>query len=221
MKNQIFEKNTRPSISENNGIAALSNEDLSIYSIGISTGGLAEMRMAMANPNRHIIATTIDCDGAKFAQTQIDQMGLSKRISVKIEDATNPLPYPNQCFDFIYARLVLHYLPKSDLIKALGELHRVLKVGGKFFVVVRSSNCPEALDIDSTFDANTGMTTYMSNGHSYSRYFHTEGTIENYLISSGFCIKYVRSYKEQLCMDFQRLQPAKQIDTLIEVLASK
>jgi hypothetical protein len=41
------------------------------------------------------------------------------------------------------------------------------------------------------------------------------------IISSGFRIDYVRSYKEQLCVDFERTQPSKQVDTLIEVLAIK
>lgn len=42
--------------------------------------------------NRHIIATTIDLEGASFAETQIDQASLSNRIEVKIEDIAHLLP---------------------------------------------------------------------------------------------------------------------------------
>lgn len=212
--------NFRSSISENNGIEALTAKDKKIYSVGISTGGAAEIRMALADPERHIIATTIDSNGAEFARNKIEKLGLSHQIEVRIEDVTETLPYPNGYFDYIYARLVLHYLPSNDLQFALNELCRVLRRGGRIFVVVRSVDCYEARDQSSTLDPSTGLTTYDSNGNLYSRYFHSEESIQSYLKSSGFSSKYVRSYEEQLCVDFHRMKPAKQIDTLIEVLAS-
>lgn len=209
------------SISENNGIALLDENDVRIYSVGISTGGVAEMRMAQANLQRCIIATTIDLEGAQFARQLIEQAGLSNQIDVRIEDVANDLPYPDACFDFIYARLVLHYLPQLKLIAALRELHRVLKTDGKIFVVVRSVECQQAQDKNATFDPITKMTTFSSRGTSYARYFHSEESIQNYLHSSGFHPKYVKSYEEQLCVDFKRLQPSGQVDMLIESLACK
>jgi predicted SAM-dependent methyltransferase len=211
----------RPSISENNGLESLTDEDLVIYSVGISTGGSAEMRMAMAHPSCHIMATTIDVKGAQFANKHIEEAGLLDRIEVKIEDVSKPLCYPDEFFDFIYARLVLHYLSRKALIQTLNELHRVLKPSGRIFVVVRSSDCLEAKSEDATFDPETQMTTYSSNGNTYKRYFHTEESIQNHLIAAGFSILQVKKYEELLCIDFERLQPASQADTLIEVLASK
>lgn len=209
------------SISENNGLASLKEEDQIIYSVGISTGGIAEMRMAKASSTRHIVATTIDQEGARYAKMQVEEAGLLKQIEIKIEDVTALLTYSNEYFDFIYARLILHYLPRNSLVLALKELYRVLKKGGKIFVVVRSTDCFEANSKDSVHDKNTNLTTYFSNGKSYSRYFHTEESIQNYLKSSGFHIQYTKSYQEQLCVDFQRKQPSRQVDALIEVLATK
>ncbi len=209
------------SISENHGLETLSEGDQRIYSVGISTGGAAEMRMAAADPKRRIIATTIDLDGAAFMRKQIEKRGLARQIDVKIEDVSKPLPYPNASFDFIYARLVLHYLPKRELAQALGELYRILKRGGKIFIVVRSVECPEACGKNAVFDPHTGMTRYTSNHGSFSRYFHSEESIQEYLRSSQFQIKYATSYEEQLCIDFQRTEPASQLDVLIETLAIK
>lgn len=209
------------SISENNGLAVITDRDHKIYSVGISTGGAAEIRMALDNPNRHIIATTLDSEGALFARKQVKEAGLSKQIEVKVEDVTKTLPYADACFDYIYARLVLHYLAKSDLHSALKELHRVLKKGGKIFTVVRSINCVEAKDNASILDIHTGLTTYCSNGTFYSRHFHSEDSIQHYLKSSGFIIKHVNVYDEQLYSDFQRSKISSQIDTLIEVLSEK
>jgi cyclopropane fatty-acyl-phospholipid synthase-like methyltransferase len=211
---------TLSSISENNGLKCLTEKDKKIYSIGISTGGAAEIRM-VKNLERHVTATTIDPNGAAFAKKQISNLGLSPQIDVKIEDVSQPLPYPEGYFDFLYARLVLHYLPKQSLESALKELFRILKTDGKMFVVVRSTDCLEAHGKNVTFDPDTGLTTYSSGQHLYSRYFHTEKSIQQYLISAGFSIRYIDTYQEQLCIDFERTKLSKQIDSLIEVLAVK
>ncbi|MDP1835055.1 MAG: methyltransferase domain-containing protein [Chlamydiales bacterium] len=212
---------TLTSVSENNGIGAMTADDQNIYSVGISTGGSAEIRMAQANPNSHIIATTIDQEGAAFAQGRIEAAGLQNRIQVKIEDISQSLIYLDGYFNFIYARLVLHYLPSAALELALMELHRVLKPGGRIFVVVRSDECREASAKESMFDPETGITTYRSGNNSYSRYFHSEASIQNFLTNAGFEVKYVRSYSERLCSDFQRTQLAQSVDILVELLAQK
>jgi len=214
-------RDMRSSISENNGLAAIAEQDQKIYSVGISTGGAAEMRMALASSTRHITATTIDREGANFAKKQIKEAGLLSQIDVKVEDVASPLSYVSEYFDFVYARLVLHYLPKNSLMQALDELYRVLKKGGKMFVVVRSVDCIEAQNKCSLYDPQTRLTTYTSGGLSYSRYFHSEESIRDSLVSSGFYIKHVKNYSEQLCVDFQRMQASQQIDPLIEVLATK
>lgn len=212
--------NTKNSISENNGLALLSDQDKHIYSVGISTGGIAEIRMARALANRHIIATTIDPDGVNFAKNQIDQALLAEKIEVKIEDIAKPLPYADGFFDFVYARLVLHYLSKSDLENAIQELYRTLKSDGKMFVVVRSTDCLEAQN--GRYNPENGLTTYISkNGETYSRFFHSQDSIRHYVSNAGFHIIHVKTYDEQLCIDFQRTILSQNTDNLIEVFASK
>lgn len=209
------------SISERNGINFLSPTDKKVYSVGISTGGLAEIKMARSDRKRHIIATTVDWAGAEYAKQCIRESGLSDQIEVKIEDVSQPLPYPHCHFDYIYARLVLHYLDKNALTSALTELYRVLRTEGKLFIAVRSVDCVEANDKAARFDALTGLTTYSSGGKSYSRYFHSQESIKESLSLAGFAIKHMDAYQEQLCVDFHRTQLSSQIDSLIEVLAIK
>lgn len=209
------------SISENNGIRFLDGSCRKIYSVGISTGGVAEMRMAREDTKRHITATTIDLKGVAYAKQRIHEQGLAEQIDVKVEDVAKPLPYKQGAFDYVYARLVLHYLEKEALLRALKELYRILRVGGRIFVVVRSTKCPEAQDKQAMYDATSCMTTYTSGGHAYSRYFHTERSIQEALILAGFSIEHTSAYDEQLCVDFERTQKARHIDHLIEVLAIK
>lgn len=217
----------KASISEDNGIAALTNDDLQVLSVGISTGGVAEIRMAEVNPERHIVATTIDEEGVAFAQKYIAEKHLDGQIEAKIEDVAEPLPYADAHFDYIYARLVLHYLAKDKLVAALAELHRVLKPGGKLFVVVRSTDCPDARREDAHFDPATNLTscTFLDEktgkAHSYSRYFHTEESISKYVSDAGFDVAYTKAYDEHLYVDFMRTQLSPKTDNVIELLATK
>lgn len=219
--------NIQASISEDHGIASLTEQDLEIYSVGISTGGVAEIRMAEANPKRHIIATTIDKEGIEFAKKYIAEQHFENQIEAKIEDVADPLPYADDHFDYIYARLVLHYLPKDKLASTLTELRRIVKPGGKLFVVVRSTKCPDAMRKDATLDPETGLTSCTATdkttgkAYSYSRFFHTEDSIRKYVSAAGFSIAYVKSFDEHLFVDFMRSVRAPETDNVIELLASK
>lgn len=53
----IIGREIAASPSEDHGIEALSRTDLEVFSIGISTGGIAEMRMALGDSDRHVTAT--------------------------------------------------------------------------------------------------------------------------------------------------------------------
>ena len=145
--------------SEDHGINLLTPEDKTILSIGISTGGIAEIRMTQADADRHIIATTIDAKGLPFAEEYIAKQGLSSQIETKLEDVSEPLPYPEDHFDFIYARLVLHYLSEAKLRSTLKELRRVLKDGSKLYIVVRSDACPDATAEGTVYDPVTHLTS--------------------------------------------------------------
>lgn len=219
--------NIQASQSEDNGIKTLADDDLLIYSVGISTGGVAEIRMAEPNPSRHIIATSIDKEGVAFSKKYIAEKFLENQIDTKIEDVSKQLPYVNDYFDYIYARLVLHYLPKQQLDNALKELYRILKLNHKIFVVVRSTDCPDAKDPNAIHDPETGLTTSVhidkQTGMSYNhtRYFHTERSIRGHVESAGFTVAYTKSYDERLFSDFMRTKIAPHDDNVIELVATK
>jgi inosine/xanthosine triphosphatase len=211
----------RESESERSGLAEILKEDRNVYSVGISTGGAAEIRMASALPGRQVVATTLDEEGARFAKAKIEKAGLRDQIEVKIENVASKLPYADGFFDFIYARLVLHYLSKQDLAGALRELYRVLKVGGRMFAVVRSTECWEAKEDGALPNPLTGLTTYSAKGQSHSRFFHTPESMQKFLTDACFRIGRLKTYNERLCIDFQREVAAEREDALIELLAVK
>lgn len=217
----------KASTSEDHGIELLTTTDKNILSVGISTGGVAEIRMATADPERHIVATTIDAKGLAFAEKYIAEQKLENQIETKLEDVSEPLSYADESFDYIYARLVLHYLPKEKLESTLLELRRILKPGGKLYVVVRSTKCPDATAEGAEYDPVTHLTTHTAidkktgGTYSYSRYFHTEESIRDYVTNAGFGVEYVKSYDEQLYVDFMRTELSDNTDNVIELLAVK
>jgi ubiquinone/menaquinone biosynthesis C-methylase UbiE len=217
---------SKPSISEERGLSLIDTDDLVVFSPGISTAGFAEIRMARANPQRKVIATTIDEKGLGFAQEVINEVGLQNHIDTKLEDLRDGGNYPNDYFDFVYARLVLHYLSSQDLDKVLADFHRTLKPEGKLFVVVRSiKNIP--LREDVTFDQSTQMTSIphynekVEVSYMETRYFHTPESIRKHLEKANFAIKETQEYQEQLYKDFMRKEIAPIVDHVIEVQAVK
>lgn len=216
------------SISEINGLNLLSDTDLNVLSVGISTGCSAEIKFALKNPNCHITATTIDENGIKIAQEKVDKEGLNNRIILKLEDISKKTDYLNNYFDYIYARLVLHYLSNQQLEFALNELYRILKVKGKLFVVVRSVNAWEANLDGTTYDEETGFTkhpdirTYGTPDVKYCyRRLHTEESISSFLENAGFEVEYTKVYNEFLSPDFNRENMNDKPSELVEALAVK
>jgi len=218
---------TDASVSEDNGNAAIAPSALQIYSVGISTGGVAEIRIAKQNPKRQIIATTIDQLGAHEAGEYIARSGYASQIDVRLEDVSKKLVYQDNFFDFVYARLVLHYLDKQQLKEALDELFRILKPTCKIFIVVRSNKCLDAHLPSSKYDVATSQTSYRrleprtGKVKTHYRYFHSEDSIKSAVSLAGFKIVHVKSYKERLFSDFMRTKQSRHTDNVIEVLAQK
>ena len=222
------EERFKPSKSEENGINLITANDLNILSIGISTAGSAEIKMAEKNRNSHIIATTIDKEGLNYTKNIIEQYGLSDRIETKLEDVSEKMPYNDEFFDFVYARLVLHYLDNENLTNALKEIKRVMKKHGRLYIVVRSRDEWEAKLEGASYDENTGITKYpkydtlgTDNVEYLYRRLHTVDSLSSFLVAEGFDIKYIKEYKEQSYKDYKRTEKVKYPNSLIECLCEK
>lgn len=218
----------KPSTSEEHGINLITEKDLNILSIGISTVGSAEIKMAEKNRNSHIIATTIDKEGLNYTKNIIEQYGLSDRIETKLEDISEKMPYNDEFFDFVYARLVLHYLDNENLTNALKEIKRVMKKHGRLYIVVRSRDEWEAKLEGASYDENTGITKYpkydtlgTDNVEYLYRRLHTVDSLSSFLVAEGFDIKYIKEYKEQSYKDYKRTEKVKYPNSLIECLCEK
>lgn len=223
----LEELGSKPSVSEENGLSKLRDTDLLVFSPGISTAGFAEIRMVQDNPNRKVIATTVDQKGLDFARKVISKTGLTQRIETKLEDLNGKWTYRDDYFDFIYARLVLHYLTAQELDEVLKNFYKSLKPGGLMFVVVRSIKNINQNDPNIKIDPFTKIATisYYNKDGSINdivkRYLHTRSSIVGHLSNSGFIINEVKEYKERLYKDFMRREISQSEDHIIELLCSK
>ncbi|QQS20283.1 methyltransferase domain-containing protein [Candidatus Saccharibacteria bacterium] len=211
--------------SEEFGLSLLRGTDCSVLSIGISTAGASEIRMAQKESGRHIIATTIDKTGAEQTIKTIASAGFSDQIEVRVEDiASSELPYEAESFDFVYARLVLHYLTRQQLEIAIKNVSRIIRKTGVFYIVVRSTQCIEAKDPSSVFDPETCLTTYKTIDYPHAtaqRYFHSDGSISDVLQRHGFVVQSISHVSEALAPGFERDKLASHKDDLIQISASK
>ena len=223
----LAELGAKPSPSEEHGLSLVRDEDRLIFSPGISTAGFAEIRMARQRLDRKVIATTIDEKGLAFAREIITSLGLQHQVETKSEDLRGEWKYPANYFDFIYARLVLHYLPVQDLEVVLKNFAKSLKPGGRIFVVVRSVKNVNPNDPHVQFDPHTKLTTYPhydTNGGLIStnvRYFHTPESIKTHLETAGLNVGDIQEYQEQLYRDFMRKDMSPHTDHVIELVATK
>ena len=196
MRGKCSKPEVRFSRSEERGISLIKESDMRIFCPGISTGGFAEARIALLNPERKIIATTIDRNGVFLTNGVIKEMGVAGQIEVRLEDVRKPMRYTEGYFDFIYARLILHYLSSDELDMTLKEFYRVLERAGRVFIVVRSTDDWEAKLDGSFYDSGTRMTTYpvydsdgMDTGRTVRRYFHTVESISGHVKRAGFRVE--------------------------------
>lgn len=210
VEQKLYTLGLKPSISEENGLKFMEDTDISIFSPGISTGGFAEIRMALANPDRKIIATTIDQKGLDYANKNIQALGLTQKIITKLQDVTQEFPYGPSTFDFIYARLILHYLSFTELDIVLTQFRKSLKSSGRIYIVVRTIHNPSISFYPSS--------QLLPNGPEM-RYFMDGNTLSSYLARTGFTVISLNEYQEQLYTDFMRTKQAFKKDDILEVLA--
>lgn len=213
--------NNKFEVSELDGLNLINRDMNNILSVGISTNGNAEIEMT----NRFgglVTATTIDEKGLNNTREIVEGRNLLNRIDLKLEDVRDKNIYPDNYFDFIYARLVLHYLADNELLDVLKEFKRILKDNGLLYIVVRSNNCSEPHDGFLEYYEETGMTKHVAfDGRIATRRFHSIESISNAIKESGFNIKNIKDYDEVLYADYERTVEVTARNNLIELICSK
>jgi ubiquinone/menaquinone biosynthesis C-methylase UbiE len=118
-----------------------------------------------------------------------------------VKDISEPLPFEDESFHYIYTRLGLHYFTDAELKKIVPELNRVLKSEGVLMIQVKSIS-------DALYDKGKLIEKDMYEDESgYVRHFFS------------------REYAESLLKDFHIIMIEERIidkgSAYLEIIAEK
>ena len=99
--------------------------------------GAGRHAIALARDGFDVHATDLSETGINFLQSWASEEGL--KVSAKVGVVEN-IEYPDDYFDGLVCFGVYNYLTLDAAVEAFSELHRVLKPGGKCFVMLRSDD---------------------------------------------------------------------------------
>jgi len=109
--------------------------------------GPGEMLLELLDRGCTVYGTDISPGMIDLARKNCDKHPRKDQLDLRVGDI-EALTYPDNTFDTVICAGVIEYLPNDT--KALAELHRVLKPGGRLIITVRNKACPaRAVDLVS------------------------------------------------------------------------
>jgi demethylmenaquinone methyltransferase/2-methoxy-6-polyprenyl-1,4-benzoquinol methylase len=94
--------------------------------------GTADLAILAASKARHVTGIDISEGMLSHGRTKVDQRGLSQRITLQQADST-ALPFADATFDAVTVAFGVRNF--EDLAQGLREMMRVLKPGGRVFIL--------------------------------------------------------------------------------------
>jgi ubiquinone/menaquinone biosynthesis C-methylase UbiE len=101
-----------------------------LLDMGCGTGTLT-LLIKQTQPNAEVYGLDVDPQVLDIARRMAEQTG---EAIVLQQGTATCMPYQHECFDRVFASLMLHHLTRYDKRRALGEAFRVLKPGGELHV---------------------------------------------------------------------------------------
>lgn len=103
-----------------------------VLDVGCGTGGLAMAAKRRVGSNGKVCAIDASPEMIDRARKKAHRAG----VYVDFETAAvERLPFPDATFDSVLASIMIHHLPEDVRRQGLREMRRVLKPGGRLFVV--------------------------------------------------------------------------------------
>src|SRR3989442_9239674 len=103
-----------------------------VLDVGCGTGSLAVALKASAGPTGSVHGIDASREMIEVARRNATRAGVDVSFQVGLAEA---IPFPNGTFDLVVSQLAIHHLPDDLKQSAFGEMHRVLKPGGRCLVV--------------------------------------------------------------------------------------
>ena len=173
---------------------------LRVLEIGPGGGGHAAL---FARHGAHI--TTIDITPSRAVSTALKLSHVGDGLGFSCQGDSENLPFANDVFDIVYSNGVLHHTTSTD--KAVQEVYRVLKPGGKTVLMLYSRNSAEYwVDIVPRAMLNGGF-FYLKEENWIGRV--TEGTPKFGSVKNPITRVYSASQIKQLLSAFEMISLRK------------
>jgi ubiquinone/menaquinone biosynthesis C-methylase UbiE len=101
-------------------------------------GGIGVDAIYFAIMGHSVVNVDVSDVALKVSKNRAIDEKLSNFEVQVVELGSETLPFADETFDVVYSRLALHYFTQRQSINIFKELNRILKGGGKTFVVVKS-----------------------------------------------------------------------------------
>ena len=99
-----------------------------VLDVGCGTGSLLVL-IKRRHPEVDVVGLDPDPKALARAKRKAQRAAVTVRLDQGFADA---LPYDVSTFDRVFSSLMFHHLERDDKLKALSEIRRVLKPGGRF-----------------------------------------------------------------------------------------
>ena len=114
-----------------------------VLDVGCGTGTLALVAAKTLGDSGFVCGIDPAAEMVERARVKAVRAGCVVSFQV---GAIEELPFADRSIDVVFSTLVLHHLPEKLRAKGLGEVRRVLSVGGRF-VLVDFGGCAHALSL--------------------------------------------------------------------------
>ena len=115
-----------------------------VLEVGPGTGALMRQLARRAGAGCEITGVDINAFFLKEAQILAEEAGLPSKLRWQFGSAES-LPFEDETFDAVYSVTVLE---ECDADRALAEMHRVLRPGGRVGVIIRATDAPYFWNLD-------------------------------------------------------------------------
>lgn len=103
-----------------------------VLDVGCGTGSLAVALKMSAGPKGSVHGIDASQEMIEVARRNVSKAGVDVNVQVGLAEA---LPFPDRTFDLVVSQLAIHHLPGELKQSAFGEMHRVLKSGGRCLIL--------------------------------------------------------------------------------------